>query len=220
MRHKVRALILSALALATAGFASASAASPLGPVSVKVSRQPSIGGDVSVSFSARGHLPQGGYYYAVIVLKEYAHHLQSTPPPCAISSDMRRTQYGYSRRGRPVRLTLTAAPSASKHWCPGGRYIGAVYAVPHKPRCGGSQPCYGRSTQSGSCWDLEGRIVCGVVAIPTYSYPGGLPKPIDHTARVVGHFELSFPGAPTAVSAAPARAAATRPAKPARDRAW
>lgn len=198
MLHEARALIFGVLALALAGVASASAASVPGPVSVRVSQQPSIGGTVSVGFSPRGPLPSGGYYYAVVVLKEYARHPQSAPPRCAISSDMRRTQYGYPHRGRALRLTLTPASSTTGHWCPGGTYIGAVYAVPHRPRCGGSQPCYGHSTQSGSCWEVEGRLLCGVVAIPTYSYPGGLPKPIDHSARVVGHFQVSFPGSPLA----------------------
>lgn len=196
MLHEARALILGVLALALAGVASASAANVLGPVSVRVSQQPSIGSTVSVAFSPRGRLPSGGYYYAVVVLKEYARQPQSAVPPCAISSDMKRTQYGYPHRGRALRLTLTPASSTTGHWCPGGTYIGALYAVPHRPRCGGSQPCYGRSTQSGSCWEVEGRLLCGVVAIPTYSYPGGLPKPIDHSARVVGHFQVSFPGSP------------------------
>jgi hypothetical protein len=196
MLHSARALILAAAALGLAGLQSASAASRLGPVSVKVSQQPSIGGSVRVVLRPRGQLPSVGYYYAVVVLKEYARHSQSAPPPCAISSDMRRTQYGYPHRGRALGLTLTPAPSTTGHWCPGGTYIGAVYAVPHRPRCGGSQPCYGRSTQSGSCWEVEGRLLCGVVAIPTYSYPGGLPKPIDHSARVVGYFQVSFLGSP------------------------
>jgi hypothetical protein len=147
-----------------------------------------------VSFQPRGELPTGGYYYAVVVLEQYRSNFQHSPPPCAISSDMARTQYGYPHRGRPVRLTLTPARSTSGHWCSGGNYIGAVYAVPHRPRCGGSQPCYGRSTQNGGCWTVEGRVLCGVVAIPTYSYPGGLPKPIDRTARVVGHFRVGFSG--------------------------
>jgi hypothetical protein len=196
MRHHARALIFGVLALALAGPASASAASRLAPVSVKVSHQPSVGGTVGIGFSPRGPLPGGGYYYAVVVLKEYARHPPSSSPPCAVSSDMRRTQYGYPHRGRALGLTLTPAPSTTGHWCPGGTYIGAVYAVPHRPRCGGSQPCYGRSTQSGSCWEVEGRLLCGVVAIPTYSYPGGLPKPIDHSAHVVGHFQITFPGSP------------------------
>jgi hypothetical protein len=196
MRHKARALILTVPALALAGLQSASAASRLGPVSVTLSRQPSIGGTVRVGFQPRGHLPNGGYYYAVVVLKEYARHSQGAPPQCAISSDMRRTQYAYPHGGRALSLTLKPASSASGHWCPGGSYVGAVYAVPHKPRCGGSQPCYGHSTQTGSCWQVEGRLLCGVVAIPTYSYPGGLPKPIDHSARVVGHFQVGFPGSP------------------------
>lgn len=196
MRQEVRALIVSALALVLVGTASASAAIQLGPVSVKVSRRPSVGGNVGVSFSTRGHLPDGGYYYAVIVLEEYPAALQSAHPSCAVSSDMRRTQYGYPHRGRPVGLTLTPAPSSSNHWCPGGRYVGAIYAVPHRPWCSRSYPCYGTSTQNSSCWKIEGRVVCGVAVVPRFSYPGGLPKPIDRTARVVGHFQISFPGAP------------------------
>jgi|GEM_PF-2517747 len=196
MRQEVRALAIGALALAIVGVASASATMQLGPVTVRLPQRPSVGANVSVAFNTRGQLPNGGYYYAVIVLEEYPRSLQSAHPPCAVSSDMRRTPYGYPRRGRPVRLTLTPAPSSSNHWCPGGGYIGAVYAVPHKPRCSRSYPCYGTSTQNSSCWEIEGRVVCGVAVIPRFSYPGGLPKPIDRTARVVGHFQISFPGAP------------------------
>jgi len=35
---------------------------------------------------------------------------------------------------------------------------------------------------------------CGVVIRPEqpYSYPGGLPKPVDRTSRIVGRFQIHF----------------------------
>jgi hypothetical protein len=73
----------------------------------------------------------------------------------------------------------------------------------------------------GPCWGSGGHVVCGVIVNPEpkptpkpepypypetnpkpgpqpgpqpgpYSYPGGLPKPVDHSARVIAHFTLSF----------------------------
>jgi hypothetical protein len=56
---------------------------------------------------------------------------------------------------------------------------------------------------------VEGRLLCGVVAkpeppgpkseppgpkgeAPSYSYPGGLPTPVDRSSRIVGRFQLKF----------------------------
>jgi hypothetical protein len=81
--------------------------------------------------------------------------------------------------------------------------------VPHRPPCNGTYGCRGKSAAQGACWEVEGRPVCGVVAPPekqppaetpkaespppaVYSYPGGLPRPIDRSSRVVGHFQVSF----------------------------
>ena len=96
--------------------------------------------------------------------------------------------------------------------------MGAVYAVPHAPRCG-SYSCRGVSAEYGSpCWEVSpGQIACGVVGAkpeppkpeppepepprpeppaqpPAYSFPGGLPKPLDRAARVVGRFKITFAG--------------------------
>jgi hypothetical protein len=215
-------------------------------VSVGVPEQRNVAANVSIGFRARGHMPKGGYYYAVIVLEKYPHYSSEKPPQCAVSSDMEKTEYGYPHRGRTVRLTLIPVKSPANHWCSGGTYAGAIYAVPHKPPCCRHYPCYGKSALSGSCWELEGgRVACGVVALPkeeqaareakekaelqakekaereakqpaepqarekaereareraereaseraVYSYPGGLPKPIDPSTRIVARFEVKF----------------------------
>ena len=89
-------------------------------------------------------------------------------------------------------LTLTLIPASSTlgEWCEGGSYEGALYAVPHPPPCTKRFPCYGR----GSCGPLGG--VCGVVPKPVeryeYSYPGGVPRPIDRRSRIVGRFTVKF----------------------------
>ncbi len=215
-----RSVALVALAVAVPG-ASGALAAPLGPVSVRVPAKPIVTGNVAITFRPRGSLPHGGYYYAVVVLTGYVGYSLQKPPPCATSSDMGQTVYGFPHRRRPVRLTLISAHSADQRWCPGGTYEGAVYAVPHKPRCSSAKPCSHKSAEYGACWEVEGRPVCGVVVPPkppppeppsktepppqepgqkqepptTYSYPGGLPKPIDHASRVVGRFRLSFPTA-------------------------
>ncbi|HWX74041.1 MAG TPA: hypothetical protein VNZ05_01980 [Solirubrobacteraceae bacterium] len=173
---------------------------------MRVPAHPDVRGAVAISFRPSGRLPRGGYYYAVAVLARYPGYSRAAPPPCAVSSDMRRTAYAYPRGGQYVRLTLRAASSARRRWCSGGTYDGAVYAVPHKPPCSAEYPC-GRSTALSPCWEVEGRRVCGVVAnpephpreepprkgeMPRYSYPGGLPAPIDRSARIIVRFELRF----------------------------
>jgi len=190
-----------------------------GAVWVRVPSRPAVASNVTVSFHPRGALPRGGYYYAVIVLRHYPVTAANAVPSCATSSDMGRTVYGFPRRGRAVSLPLIASGSPGRRWCPGSRYEGAVYAVPHRPPCTASYPCYGAGAAYGACWEVEGHRVCGVVAKPepptpeppgggpppgpaSYSYPGGLPKPIDRSARVVGRFVVRFPGV-----AGPARAA-------------
>jgi hypothetical protein len=231
------------------GLSSTQATAPLGPVAVQVPQSPPVTQAVTITFHPRGRLPRRGYYYAVIVLERYEQASLKTPPSCAVSSDMRKTAYGYSRGNHRIHLTLTPAESASNHWCPGGTYTGAIYAVPHKPPCNGYYSCYGKSAVNGSCWEVEGgHVVCGVVAHPkeeqaereakenaereareraehetkqpseteakekaereakeraeareaaSYSYPGGLPKPIDHSTHIVGHFAVRFPSPPS-----------------------
>ena len=157
--------------------------------------EPPLRGALRIHFAPRA-LPHGGFYYAVIVLAGYR-SAGGARPPCAISSDMGKTEYGFPHAGRSMRLSVLPARSKAETWCPGGRYLGAVYAVPHRPRCSYTQPCYGRTTQVGGCWILgEGHRVCGVVVGPRYTYPGGLPRPLDSASRVVAHFVVTFAAAP------------------------
>jgi hypothetical protein len=220
--------------------AAASAASPaLGPVSVHVAPHLSIDANPRIKFRPHGKLPPGGYYYAIVVLQHYSGAPQKTPPACAISSNMERTDYGYLHRGRPVSLTLLPAQSSARHWCAGGTYTGAVYAVPHKPPCSYYYPCTGKSAEVSLCEKFQTPPPCvaGTVPAPVptqaereekeraqreareqaeretkgqaerearertlreaiedapYSYPGGLPRPHDHSTRVVGYFVLQF----------------------------
>lgn len=187
-KHPIRlGIALSgAVALATTCLVSASPAAPLGNVVVKVPSHPSVLRNVQISFHPRSQLPQGGYYYAVLVLHDYLRYPGANPTPsCAISSDMERTAYGYPQRGRMVRLTLVPAKSSEGQWCSHGTYLGAVYAVPHKPPCNGHYRCYGKSAESSP--------VSGVVAFPgPYSYPNGLPKPLDTRTRIAAHFRINF----------------------------
>lgn len=193
MQWRFHVLIVGALALSVAGSISASASTKA--VSVHVQRTPSVASNVRISFLATDHLPQGGYYYAVIVLKPYKHYTQVEPPPCSTSSGMERTDYGYPHPGRTVRLALTPAKSTAGHWCRGGTYIGAVYAVPHAPPCNSTYPCRSENYEPKSpCWEIEpGHRVCGLVVRPKfYRYPDGLPKPIEHDTHIVGHFRVIF----------------------------
>jgi hypothetical protein len=190
MRPRARTILaVSALAsaVAIAGAASATV------VSVHVQRKPAVGRSVRVGFRAQP-LPEGGYYYAVIVLLQYKTYTRSSPPPCSTSSNMLRADYGYSRDGG-VALALTPARSATGHWCRGGRYEGAIYAVPHRPPCEGKYPCKSEPYEPPSpCWGVEGHVVCGVVALPRqYSYPDGLPAPLARGTRIVAHFTVRFP---------------------------
>lgn len=167
------------------------AAVPPRSVSVQAPENANPVAAVAVSFQTHLHLPLGGYYYAVAALSSYRTPV-GEEPRCAVSSDMLRTEYAFPRTTRQVRmqLRLFPAPFGNGEWCPGGTYVGAIYAVPHPPPCTRAYPCFGR----GSCGPSGG--VCGVVRRPTYgySYPGGLPKPIDRKSRMVGRFTLTFAG--------------------------
>jgi hypothetical protein len=160
-------------------------------VSVATPTHPILHGPLRVGFSPRT-LPRGGFYYAVLVLSRYPSG-GGAAPSCAISSNMGKTEYGFPRRGQRLRLSILPARSGSETWCPLGHYLGAVYAVPHRPRCSNT-PCYGHTTQVGPCWIVgEGRRVCGTVVRLPYSYPGGLPRPLDSASRIVARFSVSFP---------------------------
>ncbi len=190
MRRRPHLLIVGVVALTIAGPAGASFSSRA--VSVHVQHKLSVARNVHVSFQPADRLPAGGYYYAVIVLKPYRHYTQKTPPPCATSSDMERTDYGYQHPGRPVRLALTPAKSAAGHWCRGGVYSGGIYAVPYPPPCNSTYPCRSEPYKE-PCAGVRPGCVEGVVARPSlYRYPDGLPAPLAQGARIIGHFQVTF----------------------------
>jgi hypothetical protein len=195
MNRASHALIVCGLALGMAGSVDASTNTRSETISVHVQRKLSVREDVHISFQSGGRLPEGGYYYAVIVLKPYKRYTRNAPPPCSTSSNMERTDYGYPQSDRGVRLALTPARSATGHWCHGGTYVGAVYAVPKAPPCESKYPCRSEPYESPSpCWEVEsGRKVCGVVALPRrYAYPDGIPEPLVHGTRIVGRFRVVF----------------------------
>jgi hypothetical protein len=194
MYRKLYAVLAASLALGVVGQLSASASTRPGAVSIHL-QKPSLAGNVHISFQPTDRLPPGGYYYAVIVLNLFKHYTRQSPPPCATSSNMERTDYGYPQPGHPVRLALTPAKSATGHWCPGGDYSGGIYAVPYPPPCNSTYPCRSEPYKAPSpCFEIApGRRACGVVALPKrYSYPEGLPAPLAKGTRIVGHFEVKF----------------------------
>jgi hypothetical protein len=195
MRWRLHVLIVSAVALSVAGSVGAAAGTQPDAVSLHVQQKPSVAGNIHISFHSTEHLPQGGYYYAVIVLKQYKHYTQDEPPPCATSSNMERTDYGYPHPGRPVRLALTPTKSAAGHWCHGGTYSGGIYAVPYPPPCNNTYPCRSEPYKEPSpCFEIApGHRACGVVAKPKlYRYPDGLPTPLAKGTRIIGRFHVSF----------------------------
>ena len=170
MLMPARRLLIGCAGLALLLSTGASAA-----ISPKILVKPNIRHDVLVSFNAPP-LPEGGYYYAVITLEPYRHYTRQHPPPCSVSSDMQRTDYGRPDGGK-VSLALTPARSRTGHWCPGGSYEGAIYAVPHPPPCEGIYPC--DSEPPGEpikpCGTPGG--LCGVVVRGTgWAYPDRLPS--------------------------------------------
>ena len=179
-----------ALALA----ASSSAGSSAGTLAVQVQHRPSAAANVRIVLSNAQPLPEGGYYYAVVVLEPYRRYTRAAPPPCATSSNMERTSYGYPSARHVVSLSLAPGRSRTRHWCSGGVYAGAIYAVPHAPPCESRYPCRSEPYEPPSpCWGVEGRRVCGVVALPPqYRYPDGLPKPLAAGTRMLAHFKLVF----------------------------
>jgi len=104
---------------------------------------------------------------------------------------MEEAEYGFSHHGAPVHLTLTPAAAAEHQWCP-GTYIGGIYAVPGKPRCGRGTPC-SRARTRPLARKLLVRIAPGMASErEPYSYPGELPRPTDHSIRMVKSFEVQF----------------------------
>jgi hypothetical protein len=183
----------AASAAGTLGFAM-SAVAMAETVPIHVQHKLAVRQNVHVTFRSR-QLPEGGYYYGVIVLKPYKKYRRSSPPPCSTSSNMQRTDYGYPQPNGEVALALTPAQSSTGHWCRGGSYEGAIYAVPHAPPCESTYPCRSEPSKPPSpCWDIEGQRVCGVVAHPrVYAYPDGLPAPLASDTTIVGRFSIEFP---------------------------
>jgi hypothetical protein len=161
-------------------------------VSVHVQRRLAARKNVHITFHAP-RLPEGGYYYAVIVLKPYKKYTRTSPPPCAMSSDMQRTDYGYPQANGQVALALTPAKSSTGHWCPGGSYEGAIYAVPHAPPCESAYPCNSEPYKE-PCAGIGPGCVLGVVVRPKeYAYPDGLPRPRATGTTIVARFSVRFP---------------------------
>jgi hypothetical protein len=186
-------LALFAMAFGVTGALAATPSRRPDKVVVKVRPKPSITDSVHISFRPHTPLPAGGYYYGVIVLKPYKHYTSESPPPCAVSSDMQKTAYGYPHPGHAVSLVLTRTASRRHVWCRGGSYIGAIYAVPNPPPCEAKYPCRSEYKEAGPCFDLEsGHVACGVVVQPRYSYPDGLPAPLEKGTRIVGYFRVTF----------------------------
>lgn len=164
-----------------------------GAVSVHVQPGVAVRQSVRVTFHA-SRLPAGGYYYGVIVLKPYRRYTRSSPPPCSTSSNMQRTDYGYPQSNGQVVLALTPARSPTRHWCPGGSYEGAIYAVPHTPPCESTYPCHSEPYKE-PCAGVEPGCVHGVILRPKeYAYPDGLPTPRATGTTIVARFAVKFPG--------------------------
>ncbi len=89
-------LVLKVLPLIIATFLVAEGATA-SPLHLKVQRKLGTRENVHLSFKA-GRLPEGGYYYAVIVLKKYEHYTRKSQPPCSVSSNMQRTDTGIPKK--------------------------------------------------------------------------------------------------------------------------
>ena len=150
--------------------------------------------NVHISFRAPA-LPEGGYYYGVIVLRPYRSFTRHSPPPCSTSSDMQRTDYGFPSADGEVTLALTPSHSRTDHWCHGGSYAGAIYAVPHAPPCESTYPCRSEPyAPPNPCWSSDGHLLCGIVVRPgVYAYPDGLPSPRATGTSIVARFNVAFP---------------------------
>ena len=157
-----------------------------------VQRELRIGQNVHVSFSAPA-LADGGYYYGVIVLGPYRRYTRRSPPPCSTSSNMRRTDYGYPQSDGVVALALAPARSTTWHWCPGGSYEGAIYAVRAATPCDSRYPCPAEPYEA-PCAGVRPGCVEGIVALPReWEYPDPLPTPLHQGTAIVRRFSVKFP---------------------------
>lgn len=163
-----------------------------GTMPVRVQQKLTVRQNAHVTVRAK-QLPEGGYYYGVIVLKPYKKYTRGSPPPCSTSSNMQRTDYGYPQRTGQVQLALTPSKSSTGHWCRDGSYEGAIYAVPHAPPCESTYPCYSEPHES-PCAGLAPGCVHGVVAnLREYEYPDSLPRPRAAGTTIVARFSVKFP---------------------------
>ncbi len=161
-------------------------------VSVHVQHKLAVRQSVHLTFHA-SQLPEGGYYYGVIVLKPYRRYTRTSPPPCSTSSNMQRTDYGYPQADGQVALALAPARASTGHWCPNGSYEGAIYAVPHAPPCESAYPCHSEPYKE-PCAGTGPGCVLGVVALPKeYQYPDGLPTPRATGSAIVARFSVRLP---------------------------
>ncbi len=161
------------------------------PLTVHVQKYPTVRSTIHLHFSAPS-LPGGGYYYAVVVLRRYRRYTRNSPPHCSTSSDMQRTDYGYPASNGVVGLALTPSRSATHHWCRGGTYEGAIYAVPHAPPCESSYPCEAEAYKR-PCAGVAPGCVEGVVAKPgVWEYPEPLPSPKAEGTTIDARFTLTL----------------------------
>ena len=162
-------------------------------ISPKIASKPNIHQVVDLNFSAPV-LPEGGYYYGVMVLESYGHYTREHPPPCSVSSDMQRTEYGYPAGGTvSLSLSLTPAKSHTGHWCLGGSYEGAIYAIPHAPPCEGGYSCYSPPPEECLGGLPPPCVRNGVVARPrAWTYPDKVPPPSSKGGKIVGWFVVRF----------------------------
>ncbi len=157
-------------------------------VTPKIVSKPATGANIVLSFIANPLLA-GSYYYAVMTLEPYRHYTAEHRPPCAVSSDMQKTDYGYPQDGK-TSLVLTPTRSRTGHWCSGGSYEGAIYAVSPTRPCENTYSCEGeRCDTLPHC-----RPILGVVVEPQrrWTYPAPPPEPVERNVQIVGWFVVRF----------------------------
>src|SRR5258708_39617793 len=109
MMYVLAAVVASLLVVASATQA----------LTVRVQSKPTVGSSVGINMSA-SPLPDGGYYYGVVVLRPYRGYTRTVQPACSSSSDMQRTDYGYPQPRGLVTIAITPPNSETHHRCHGG----------------------------------------------------------------------------------------------------
>lgn len=155
-------------------------------VTPKIVSKPATGANVALNFIANP-LPAGTYYYAVMTLEPYRHYTAEHRPPCSVSSDMQKTDYGYPQDGN-VAVSLAPARSHTGHWCLGGSYEGAIYAVSPTRPCEDTYSCEDERCATSPC-----RVLDGVVPLRRpWAYPQPPPQPVERNVQIVGWFVVRF----------------------------